>query len=86
MFPKRLSTCCQHNRHVDLADLIWSTLHSTCFCFDMGDDKGQIIYFVTVSIWSNTVQFLFVFGDSYTSTGFNISAGVDSPVPGFVSH
>ena len=28
---------------------------------------------------------LITFGDSYTTDGFNISAGVDSPVPGFVS-
>lgn len=35
-------------------------------------------------IWGTT-EFLFTFGDSYTTDGFNISAGVDSPVPGFVS-
>ncbi|KAJ7706862.1 GDSL lipase/esterase [Mycena rosella] len=34
--------------------------------------------------WSNT-EFLFVFGDSYTTTGFNISAGVNSTDPGFTS-
>ncbi|KAJ6526237.1 GDSL lipase/esterase [Mycena vulgaris] len=34
--------------------------------------------------WSNT-KFLFVFGDSYTTTGFNISAGINSTDPGFVS-
>ncbi|KAG7093021.1 hypothetical protein E1B28_009317 [Marasmius oreades] len=34
--------------------------------------------------WGNT-KFLFAFGDSYTTVGFNISAGVDSPVPGFTS-
>jgi len=34
--------------------------------------------------WGAT-KFLFVFGDSYTTTGFNISAGIDSPVPGFTS-
>jgi len=34
--------------------------------------------------WADT-QFLFTFGDSYTTDGFNISAGVDSPVPGFTS-
>ncbi|KAJ8092423.1 hypothetical protein PM082_023676 [Marasmius tenuissimus] len=34
--------------------------------------------------WGNT-KFLFAFGDSYTTTGFNISAGVDSPVPNFTS-
>ncbi|KAI0080499.1 hypothetical protein K474DRAFT_1682493 [Panus rudis PR-1116 ss-1] len=33
----------------------------------------------------NTTKFLFAFGDSYTTDGFNISAGVDSPVPGFTS-
>ncbi|KAI0373068.1 hypothetical protein BV20DRAFT_938785 [Pilatotrama ljubarskyi] len=32
-----------------------------------------------------TTKFLFTFGDSYTTDGFNISAGVDSPVPGFTS-
>jgi len=39
---------------------------------------------VSALTWSTT-DFLFVFGDSYTTTGFNISAGVDSPVPGFTS-
>jgi len=34
--------------------------------------------------WDNT-KFLMVFGDSYTTTGFNISAGVNSTDPGFVS-
>ncbi|KAL4244906.1 SGNH hydrolase superfamily protein [Abortiporus biennis] len=33
----------------------------------------------------NTTKFLFAFGDSYTTDGFNISAGIDSPVPGFTS-
>jgi len=32
-----------------------------------------------------TTKFLFTFGDSYTTDGFNISAGVNSPVPGFTS-
>ncbi|KAF8205497.1 hypothetical protein K438DRAFT_1817934 [Mycena galopus ATCC 62051] len=34
--------------------------------------------------WENT-EFLMVFGDSYTTTGFNISLGVNSTDPGFVS-
>ncbi|KAF8077567.1 hypothetical protein FPV67DRAFT_1403446 [Lyophyllum atratum] len=34
--------------------------------------------------WGDT-KFLFTFGDSYTTDGFNISAGIDSPVPGFTS-
>ncbi|KAJ3568298.1 hypothetical protein NP233_g5806 [Leucocoprinus birnbaumii] len=34
--------------------------------------------------WKDT-KFLFAFGDSYTTDGFNISAGVDSPVPNFTS-
>ncbi|KAH8106938.1 hypothetical protein BXZ70DRAFT_997825 [Cristinia sonorae] len=38
-----------------------------------------------VSAKWNTTKFLFAFGDSYTTDGFNISAGVDSPVPGFTS-
>lgn len=33
--------------------------------------------------WGET-KFMFVFGDSYTTTGFNISAGVNTPDPGFV--
>jgi len=32
-----------------------------------------------------TTDFLFTFGDSYTTDGFNISAGVNSPVPGDTS-
>ena len=31
------------------------------------------------------IKNLVTFGDSYTTDGFNISAGVESPVPGFVS-
>ncbi|KAA1477376.1 hypothetical protein DENSPDRAFT_583185 [Dentipellis sp. KUC8613] len=34
--------------------------------------------------WADT-KFLFAFGDSYTTDGFNISQGVDSPVPNDVS-
>ena len=33
--------------------------------------------------WNET-KFVFAFGDSYTTDGFNISAGVNSPVPGDV--
>ena len=49
----------------------------------------QLFYFfcaarIVVGEWSTT-KFLFTFGDSYTTDGFNISAGVDSPVPSFVS-
>lgn len=49
----------------------------------------QLLYFFCavriVSCKWSTTKFLFAFGDSYTTDGFNISAGVDSPVPGFVS-
>ncbi|KAJ3982657.1 hypothetical protein F5890DRAFT_1528531 [Lentinula detonsa] len=34
--------------------------------------------------WGDT-NFLFTFGDSYTTDGFNISAGINSEVPGFTS-
>ncbi|KAF9447593.1 carbohydrate esterase family 16 protein [Macrolepiota fuliginosa MF-IS2] len=34
--------------------------------------------------WKNT-RFFFAFGDSYTTDGYNISAGVNSPVPDFTS-
>lgn len=39
---------------------------------------------VSALTWGST-KFLFVFGDSYTTTGWNISAGINSPVPGFTS-
>jgi len=38
----------------------------------------------TALTWSTT-DFLFVFGDSYTTTGFNISAGVNSVDPGWTA-
>ncbi|KAF8447374.1 hypothetical protein L210DRAFT_3391445 [Boletus edulis BED1] len=33
----------------------------------------------------NTTEYMFVFGDSYTTDGYNISAGIDSPEPGYTS-
>lgn len=33
----------------------------------------------------NATEYLFVFGDSYTTDGYNISAGINSPDPGYVS-
>lgn len=33
----------------------------------------------------NATEYMFVFGDSYTTDGYNISAGVNSPSPGLVS-
>ncbi|KAI0331066.1 hypothetical protein GY45DRAFT_1322760 [Cubamyces sp. BRFM 1775] len=52
--------------------------------------KASYILLSTVSTVSakltwGTTKFLFTFGDSYTTDGFNITAGVDSPVPGFTS-
>ncbi|KAH8117025.1 GDSL lipase/esterase [Phellopilus nigrolimitatus] len=40
---------------------------------------------VSAKLTWGTTEFLFTFGDSYTTDGFNISAGVDSPVPGSTS-
>ncbi|KAI0665253.1 hypothetical protein C8Q70DRAFT_1049410 [Cubamyces menziesii] len=40
---------------------------------------------VSAKLTWGTTKFLFTFGDSYTTDGFNISAGVDSLVPGFTS-
>lgn len=34
--------------------------------------------------WADT-KYMIVFGDSYTTNGYNISAGIDSSVPGFTS-
>ncbi|KAB5595461.1 Phospholipase A-2-activating protein [Ceratobasidium theobromae] len=39
---------------------------------------------VSALTWGST-KYLFVFGDSYTTTGYNVSAGIDSPVPGWTS-
>lgn len=39
----------------------------------------------TAKLTWGTTKYLFVFGDSYTTDGYNISAGVESPVPGFTS-
>ncbi|KIK75956.1 carbohydrate esterase family 16 protein, partial [Paxillus rubicundulus Ve08.2h10] len=33
----------------------------------------------------NATEYMFVFGDSYTADGYNVSAGVDPPVPGHTS-
>ncbi|KAG2154091.1 carbohydrate esterase family 16 protein [Suillus clintonianus] len=33
----------------------------------------------------NATEYMFVFGDSYTTDGYNVSAGIDSPVPGYTS-
>ncbi|KAI0672805.1 hypothetical protein C8Q78DRAFT_681466 [Trametes maxima] len=40
---------------------------------------------ISAKLTWGTTKFMFAFGDSYTTDGFNISAGVDSPVPGFTS-
>ncbi|CUA70100.1 hypothetical protein RSOLAG22IIIB_00446 [Rhizoctonia solani] len=34
--------------------------------------------------WGST-KYFFVFGDSYTTTGYNVSAGINSPTPGWTS-
>ncbi|KAF9242107.1 carbohydrate esterase family 16 protein [Melanogaster broomeanus] len=33
----------------------------------------------------NATEYMFVFGDSYTTDGYNISAGINSPDPGYTS-
>ncbi|KAF9218362.1 hypothetical protein BS17DRAFT_791616 [Gyrodon lividus] len=33
----------------------------------------------------NTTEYMFVFGDSYTTNGYNVSAVIDSSVPGYTS-
>jgi hypothetical protein len=35
--------------------------------------------------WKDT-KYMFVFGDSYTAEGYNVSAGVNSPTPGWVPY
>ncbi|KZT61573.1 carbohydrate esterase family 16 protein [Calocera cornea HHB12733] len=34
--------------------------------------------------WNNT-EYMFVFGDSYSTTGYNVSAGITSPDPGYTA-
>ncbi|KAG8217936.1 carbohydrate esterase family 16 protein [Butyriboletus roseoflavus] len=45
------------------------------------------LFFVPVAsaIPWNATEYMFVFGDSYTTDGYNISAGVNSPTPGYTS-
>jgi len=33
----------------------------------------------------NATEYMFVFGDSYTTDGYNVSAGINSPTPGYTS-
>ncbi|KAG8734871.1 hypothetical protein FRC12_014203 [Ceratobasidium sp. 428] len=33
----------------------------------------------------NSTKYFFVFGDSYTASGYNVSAGINSPNPGWTS-
>jgi len=33
----------------------------------------------------NTTEYMFVFGDSYTADGYNVTLGINPPVPGNVS-
>ncbi|KAF9818645.1 hypothetical protein IEO21_02625 [Rhodonia placenta] len=40
---------------------------------------------VSGQLYWNETKFLFTFGDSYTTDGYNISAGVNSPDPGYTS-
>lgn len=61
-------------RGTEMAFILWSTFYLL----------WAIVAVSTKLTWGET-EFLFTFGDSYTTDGFNISAGVNSPVPGFVS-
>ncbi|KAH0826968.1 carbohydrate esterase family 16 protein [Lanmaoa asiatica] len=40
--------------------------------------------FVSAIPW-NATDYMFVFGDSYSTDGYNISAGINSPTPGYTS-
>lgn len=40
--------------------------------------------FASALSW-NATEYMFVFGDSYSTDGYNISAGINSPVPGYTS-
>lgn len=57
-----------------MTHMLWSAL---CLLWTAAAVHGKLTW--------GTTKFLFTFGDSYTTDGFNISAGVNSPVPGFVS-
>lgn len=60
----------------DVEMLFWKASALVSFALSIGSASAKLTW--------GTTKFLFTFGDSYTTTGFNISAGVDSPVPGFV--
>jgi len=45
---------------------------------------GLLASLVSGLTW-NTTEYMFVFGDSYTTDGYNISAGINSPNPGDTS-
>ncbi|KAG2145080.1 carbohydrate esterase family 16 protein [Suillus cothurnatus] len=40
--------------------------------------------FASALSW-NATEYMFIFGDSYTTDGYNVSAGINSPVPGDTS-
>ncbi|QRV87353.1 carbohydrate esterase family 16 protein [Ceratobasidium sp. AG-Ba] len=47
---------------------------------------GSLLASSCVSALSwNSTKYLFVFGDSYTASGYNVSAGINSPNPGWTS-
>ncbi|CAE6471616.1 unnamed protein product [Rhizoctonia solani] len=48
---------------------------------------GSLFAFIgpaSALVWGST-KYFFVFGDSYTTTGYNVSAGINSPTPGWTS-
>ncbi|KIJ68896.1 carbohydrate esterase family 16 protein [Hydnomerulius pinastri MD-312] len=46
---------------------------------------GLLSSSVVSAIPWNATEYFFVFGDSYTTDGYNISAGINSPDPGYTS-
>jgi len=57
-----------------MVSLLWEAI---CFLSAVTLASGQLT-------WATT-EYLFTFGDSYTTDGYNISAGVNSPNPGYTS-
>jgi hypothetical protein len=40
---------------------------------------------VALGLSWNTTEYMFVFGDSYTNDGYNVTVGITSPDPGYVN-
>lgn len=78
---RRLATYLRLHELVSVPD---SALCCTKMLFGKAAALLSTVSAVSAKLTWGSTKFLFAFGDSYTTDGFNISAGVDSLVPDFV--